>query len=131
MSEVHATINIAASPEQVWAVVMDPQRLKEWVTIHRKLGRAPSGPPRRGDEMDQTLTLHGVRFRVHWELDTCEEPSRAIWVGHGPARSHAETEYQLQADGDGTRFGYRNDFRAPLGPLGAIASRAVVGGLPQ
>jgi uncharacterized protein YndB with AHSA1/START domain len=132
MSEVHARIDIAASPQQVWDVVMDPRRLGEWVTIHRRLGRAPSGPPRRGDEMEQTLSMHGVRFRVRWDLETCEEPAHAIWIGHGPARSHAETEYTLHAsDGGGTRFDYRNEFRAPLGPLGALASRAIVGGLPQ
>jgi uncharacterized protein YndB with AHSA1/START domain len=131
MSEIHASIDIAASPQQVWDVVLDPRRLEKWVTIHRRLGHAPSGTPRRGDEMEQTLSLHGVRFRVRWELETCESPTHAIWIGHGPARSHAETEYRLRADDGGTRFDYRNEFRAPLGPLGALASRAIVGGLPQ
>lgn len=131
MSEVRTSIDIAASPQQVWEVVMDPLRLKEWVTIHRRLGSAPSGPPHRGDEMEQTLCLRGVNFRVRWELDTCESPTHAVWKGRGPARSSAETEYELRAHDGGTRFAYRNAFRAPLGPLGAIASRAIVGGLPQ
>ena len=29
------------------------------------------------------------------------------------------------------RFDYQNEFRAPLGPVGAIVSRALVGGIPQ
>ncbi len=131
MSEVHATIDIAAAPEQVWAVVMNPQRLKEWVTIHRRLGRASDGPPQRGDEMEQTLHLRGFNFRVRWELETCKAPVNAIWLGHGPARSRAETEYGLTAHDGGTRFTYRTVFHPPLGPLGAVASRAIVGGLPQ
>ena len=62
----------------------------------------------------------------------CEHPFHAEWHGRGPARSHAETEYRLTAnDRGGTHFGYRNEFRAPLGPLGAVASRALVGGLPR
>jgi len=65
-------------------------------------------------------------------LVRCERPFHAEWHGRGPARSHAETEYRLTAnDHGGTHFGYRNDFRGPLGPLGAIASRALVGGLPK
>ncbi|MGI8512503.1 MAG: hypothetical protein ACR2NH_07725, partial [Solirubrobacteraceae bacterium] len=49
----------------------------------------------------------------------------------GPARSKARTAYRLSADGNGgTRFDYENEFKAPLGPLGAAASRALVGGLP-
>ena len=49
----------------------------------------------------------------------------------GPARSRARTEYVLSAEGDGTRFDYRNEFHAPLGPVGAIVSRALVGGMPE
>ena len=80
--------------------------------------------------MEQTLCLRGVNFRVRWELTECTAPKRAVWEGHGPARSHAHTEYVLTAQDGGTRFDYRNEFRPPLGPLGAAASRALVGGLP-
>jgi hypothetical protein len=60
------------------------------------------------------------------------EPQRfARWEGRGPARSEAHIVYRLAANGDGTCFDYENEFRAPLGPLGAAASRALMGGLPQ
>jgi uncharacterized protein YndB with AHSA1/START domain len=125
MSEVITSIMIDAPPEKVWEVVMDPHRLKEWVTIHRKLNSASAG------EMVQTLHLRGMNFHVHWELTACEAPHHAVWKGRGPAHSHAETEYRLTALDGGTRFAYRNEFKAPLGPLGALASRALVGGLPE
>ena len=125
MSEVITSITIDAPPEKVWEVVMDPHRLGEWVTIHRKLNSASK------DEMEQTLHVRGVNFHVRWELEECEAPTHAVWRGRGPARSHAETEYRLTAVDGGTRFAYRNEFKAPLGPLGAAASRALVGGLPE
>ena len=81
--------------------------------------------------MEQTLHLRGVNFKVHWELVACDTARHAEWHGRGPARSHAETEYRLTAVDGGTRFDYRNEFKAPLGPLGAVASRAIVGGLPR
>jgi hypothetical protein len=81
--------------------------------------------------MEQTLHLRGVNFKVQWELVTCEKSHHAEWHGRGPARSHAETEYRLEAVDGGTRFDYRNEFTAPLGPLGRVASRALVGGLPR
>ena len=125
MSEVITSITIDAPPEKVWEVVMNPHRLGEWVTIHRKLDSASEG------EMQQTLHLRGVNFHVHWELTACEAPHHAVWQGRGPAHSRAETEYRLTAVDGGTRFAYRNEFKAPFGPLGAVASRALVGGLPE
>jgi uncharacterized protein YndB with AHSA1/START domain len=131
MSEVVTSIDIKAPPEKVWALAMDPTRFSDWVTIHRGLGDHDGGKARKGFEMVQTLCLRGVNFHVHWELDTCTEPNHAEWKGRGPARSHAETEYRLTDNGNGgTHFDYRNEFKAPLGPLGAVASRALVGGLP-
>ena len=132
MTEVVTSIDIDAPPERVWELAMDPNCLSEWVTIHRRLHGHDDGPPRKGYAMEQTLHLRGVNFKVHWELVRCEYPFHAEWHGRGPARSHAETEYRLTAnDRGGTHFGYRNEFRGPLGPLGAIASRALVGGLPK
>jgi carbon monoxide dehydrogenase subunit G len=130
-SAVHAEIQIAAPPEKVWEVVLDPQRLGEWVTIHRRVNNADSGPPREGMKMEQTLCLRGATFKVKWELAECQSPRRAVWEGRGPMHSHAHTAYVLEASDGGTRFMYENDFKAPGGPLGAAASRVLVGGLPE
>jgi carbon monoxide dehydrogenase subunit G len=125
VSDVSTSIDIDAPVEDVWRTVMDPQRLGDWVTIHREL---LSYSP---ETMEQVLCLRGAKFKVKWQLATNDAPHHAEWKGRGPARSHAETEYRLTDNGKGgTRFDYRNEFKAPLGPLGALASHALVGGLP-
>lgn len=131
MSLVTASIQIAADPMDVWNLVMDPTALEKWVTIHRKLLHADRGTPRIGFEMDQQIHMRGVHLDVHWRLVDCRAGELAVWEGRGPARSHARSEYALSADAGGTRFDYRNEFRAPLGPVGAIVSRALVGGMPE
>jgi uncharacterized protein YndB with AHSA1/START domain len=131
VNTVTASIDIAASPEQVWRVAMDPTRLGDWVTIHRRLRGGDEGSPRVGMHMDQQIHLRGVSLDVHWTLVECKPPRLAVWAGRGPARSRACTEYRLSETEDGTRFDYRNEFHAPLGPLGALASRALVGGMPE
>ena len=130
MSRVTTSIEIDAPPSKVWETVMDPKCLEQWVTIHRRLLHADDGPPRVGFRMDQAIHLRGVTVEVHWELVDCVAPSRAVWEGHGPARSRARTEYLLSEHGNGTTFDYENEFRAPLGPVGALVSRALVGGMP-
>jgi uncharacterized protein YndB with AHSA1/START domain len=131
MSLVTASIRIAAEPAQVWRVVMDASSLERWVTIHRKLVRADDGPARIGYRMDQQIQLRGVHLEVHWKLIDCRPCELAVWEGRGPARSHARSEYVLTPDHGGTRFDYRNEFRPPLGPVGALVSRALVGGIPE
>jgi len=131
MSLVTASIQIAAPPADVWKTVMDPACLGEWVTIHRKLVHADDGPPRVGYAMDQQIHMRGVSLEVHWMLVECRPGELAVWEGRGPARSHAHSEYILSAEDGGTRFDYRNEFRPPLGPVGALVSRALVGGMPE
>jgi carbon monoxide dehydrogenase subunit G len=129
---VETAIEIDAPPERVWDVLMDPERLGDWVTIHRKLHRVSDRPLKEGSTLEQTLCLRGASFKVRWQVAEEEEGTLARWEGKGPARSRAATEYRLSPDGNGgTRFDYRNEFKAPLGPLGAAASRALVGGVPR
>jgi uncharacterized protein YndB with AHSA1/START domain len=131
MSVVSASIHIDAPPREVWKMIMDPRRLGDWVTIHRGLAHADTGPPRAGYQMDQQIHLRGVSLEVHWTLVECDPCTRAVWKGRGPARSRAHTEYALRDERDGTRFDYHNEFHPPFGPLGAIVSRALVGGMPK
>jgi uncharacterized protein YndB with AHSA1/START domain len=132
MSRVTASIEIAAPPQRVWDVVMDPGRLGDWVTIHRDTEEASDQPLRDGSTLRQKLHLRGVNFHVRWKVAEAHAPQLAVWDGKGPARSRAHIVYRLRPNSDGgTRFEYENEFKAPLGPLGAAASRAVVGGLPQ
>lgn len=131
MSAVVAEVEIAVPPEEVWDVVMDPTRTLDWVTIARAVDDHDSGPPREGFRMVQTLCLRGVNFKVKWELVEVRAPHFARWEGRGPARSRAITENRLSAHNGGTRFDYHNDFKTPLGPLGAAASRVLVGGISE
>jgi carbon monoxide dehydrogenase subunit G len=131
MTLVTATIDIDAPREEVFDTMLDPARLKDWVTIHRKVHDADGGTPREGYEMEQTLCLRGVNFKVRWTLTQFDEGRSATWEGRGPAHSYARTAYKLSDKGEGTHFEYENEFKAPGGFLGKAASRVLVGGQPQ
>lgn len=129
MTHVHAEIEIDAPPAAVWAVVMDPRRLADWVTIHRRLGDVPARL-RQGSTFEQTLNLRGAHLHVTWTVVDIDEPRRAVWEGHGPAHSRASIVYELRPLGDDkTHFVYSNQFKPPGGALGAVAGRVLVGGL--
>jgi uncharacterized protein YndB with AHSA1/START domain len=128
MSTVHVKTDIRAPVERVWDTVMDPHRLKDWVTIHRSVRDVSDKPLRKGSTMEQVLHIRGVSFRVQWTLVDLSQPHRAEWEGHGPAHSRARIVYELAGEDDGpTAFEYTNEFTPPGGRLGSVASRVIVG----
>jgi carbon monoxide dehydrogenase subunit G len=131
VSLVIASIDIDAPVQEVWDHIMDPAKMGSWVTIVAHIDRVDPGPIRAGFRMSQTLCLRGVHFKVHWTLEDLDAPRFARWEGRGPARSTAFTENRLVERDGGTHFDYRNEFRTPFGPLGAAASKVIVGGIPE
>lgn len=127
MPDVRESIEIEAPAEEVWALVMDPDRLGDWVTAHRDASGVPDRPLEPGDEFNQKLCVAGKSFNVDWELIEARKPEFAVWKAKGPKGAGADVRYELSGNGDGTRFEYTNDFDLPGGPLkfvaGGIAGR--------
>ena len=87
---------------------------------------------REGFQVEQRLALRGAPFTVHWTLTKCDAPNLGTWEGKGPAGSYARVTNRLQPNGDGgTHFEYENEFEAPGGAMGRLASRVLVGGHAQ
>lgn len=122
--KVEREIDIAADPEAVYAVLTDPHRLADWVSIHQSLQDAPDSL-RKGSTLTQTLKLAGRSFKVHWKVIQNDRASRVVWNGRGPVRSKAKVIYELSPNGDGTHFTYTNEYDLPGGALGRMAGPAV------
>ena len=128
---VHAKSEIEAPPEQVWDVLMDPERLGEWVSAHRKVDDVPQLPLKAGDRFRQRLGIGPAGFWVEWEIVEAEAPKLARWHGSGPGGSTAKVTYKLSPSGSGTDFEYENDFDPPNGLLGAAAKKTVTSAVGQ
>jgi uncharacterized protein YndB with AHSA1/START domain len=122
MAAVNETIEIDAPPSEVWGVVMDPHRLGEWVTAHKKVYDAPEGELSEGDSFKQKLQVVGPSFKVTWTVAEASAPKLAVWEGKGPGGSKADVRYELsETEGGGTRFDYCNNFELPGGPFAKVA----------
>jgi carbon monoxide dehydrogenase subunit G len=126
MPGVVSEIEIAAPPEAVWGVLMDPHRLGDWVTTHVALGDDTPDALEAGSSFAQKLKVGGPSFNVTWKVVEADRPRRVEWDGDGPAGSGARVVYELEPAGDdATRFRYENEFELPGGPLGRLAGRTV------
>ena len=126
MAAVNESIEIAATPAEVWAVVMDPNRLGDWVTAHKKVYDAPNGELSEGDSFKQKLRVVGPSFKVTWTVVEATEPTLAVWEGTGPGGSKADVRYELTESDGGTRFDYCNSFELPGGPL-SLPAKSIAG----
>ena len=104
-------------------MVMDPNRLGDWVTAHRKVEGAPEGELSEGDSFKQKLKVLGPSFKVKWTVLEASAPNRAVWEGKGPGGSKADVTYNLEETEDGTRFDYCNSFELPRGPLRMVGTK--------
>jgi carbon monoxide dehydrogenase subunit G len=125
--KVERNIRIDAPPRRVYDVVMDPGRLKDWVTIHDHLEDAPDGALKKGSKLTQSLRLAGRTFKVRWTVVENDPCKRVVWEGHGPVGSHARVMYEFgeSSNHECTDFHYTNEYDLPGGPLGRIAGRGV------
>jgi hypothetical protein len=131
MSVVEVSIQINAPIDEVFALAMDPQRTLDWVTIALAVKDVSGSPTAEGFEMKQQLCLRGVPFWVNWDLVEVDAPRFARFEGRGPMRSRALIENRLSEQDGGTLYAYKNEFKAPLGPLGSAAQHVVAGGVPE
>ncbi|MBA3264027.1 MAG: SRPBCC family protein [Thermoleophilaceae bacterium] len=122
---VERSTHIAAPPQAVYDVVMDPNRLEDWVTVHHHLEGSPKSPLEKGSQLTQCLKLAGKKFKVRWRVVENDPCAYVVWEGRGPVASHTRVEYRFDANDGGTDFSYVNEYDLPGGPVGRVAGRAV------
>jgi carbon monoxide dehydrogenase subunit G len=122
--KVERKIEIAATPEALYEVIMNPAQLENWVTIHDSLVHAPNGQLEEGDELEQKLKIAGQAFKVRWKVVTAHHPRDIEWEGRGPMGTKARVSYDLEPRGEGTCFNYLNEYELPGGPLGKVGAKA-------
>ena len=127
MAKLERTIDVEATPEEVYDILTDPHCLGEWVTIQEELVESPDPPLEEGDRITQRMKVAGKGFEVSWDVEVAERPTKVQWAGGGPMGSVARATYELEPNGDGgTRFSYTNEYEVPGGPVGKVAGRALV-----
>lgn len=121
--KVETTIDVAAPPERLFAVLMDPERLEDWVTMSRSVEAVPADGLAEGSTFKQKLRLAAVDFEVTWTIKRLNAPRLAEWEGRGPSGTSAYVLYELEEIENGTRFHYVNELELPAGPAGKVAGR--------
>ena len=102
MAEVETTVDVAATPAQVWAVVSDPARLGEWQQPHLGfVGDAPESLA-EGVTFQQRVKVMGMPNEIAWTVAAADAPSSLVLQGTGPMNIAVGNTYSLATSGAGT-----------------------------
>ncbi len=84
MIEIRKSAHVNASPEQVFALLTDLDRLPEWSTVTVATSDAPSGELRQGDRFRQTLRVVGKQIDAQWTVTELDRPRHVAYEATGP-----------------------------------------------
>jgi uncharacterized protein YndB with AHSA1/START domain len=121
---ISATVEIDATPEEVWEVVADPRNLPRWDRRITKVVGVPKEGLEAGTEYTTIMGLIGVHAHVDAEVLELKPPEHSKIRLSGPVLEAVVTTDITPLDGR-TRLRHVVDYEFRGGVLGRIASRAL------
>jgi polyketide cyclase/dehydrase/lipid transport protein len=127
MTTVEYSIEVDATPEEVWAVTSDPRGLPAWER-HIESVSVPAGGLKPGARYDVTMSFMGVRATVPCLVREWEAPWRSVVELGGLLKAEVRTSIaSLPFERSVLRHEVTYVFRGPLGSFAAASVRAVGG----
>jgi uncharacterized protein YndB with AHSA1/START domain len=126
MAKLDVSVFIRATPERVWEVIADLPAQASWMVDVRKLEATSEQKTGAGTVLQVTSDLFGLPV-VHdtMRITTWEPPVRYD-VEHG-GQFTGTGAFILEPAPGGTVFRWLEDFKPPLGPLGELGFKLIVG----
>ncbi|MGI8410952.1 MAG: type II toxin-antitoxin system Rv0910 family toxin [Solirubrobacteraceae bacterium] len=127
MPSVTQSLDIPASPDQVWAVAGDLGRYGEWNVTHTSF---PDGPPstQEGATFKEQITIMGMPGEASWTVTEANAPTLMRWQGEGPMGIKLGTRLELAGDGEreSTMVTIEISFESALlaGPIGEAVTKS-------
>ena len=124
MNTVQLSIEVSASPAEVWKVVGDPRNLPLWDRHIVGVDGVRDEGLREGSEYTTHVRFMGARAHATSKVLELQPPRYAKIKVHGIVDAMVETWVEPQGKGR-TLLHHRVEYRFPGGPLGELAAGAV------
>lgn len=113
--EIRTSVEVAATPDQVWQVLVAFDRYSEW----NPFIVAADGTPEPGNRVTLTMRAGGKSFTVRPVVVARDERRALRWVGRlgAPGIFTAAHSHELERTDTGVRYVQRERFTGVLVPL--------------
>jgi carbon monoxide dehydrogenase subunit G len=123
MTTIQKSILINAPVERVGAVLDDPHRLPEWYAGVEQVDPEPGYPTEVGASNKVLYKAAGISFETKFTTREFGPHQRAFKI---EGMINGTNQWQLAAEGEGTRVTVTFDYEMPGGGIGKIADRLFV-----
>jgi uncharacterized protein YndB with AHSA1/START domain len=126
MATINGSIEIARSPEDVYAYSFDIDRRTEWQPTVQRITNESPGPAGNGTCARETRRVTGGPRTFGWEVTENEPPRAWAFRGtDGPVRPRGRMTFTPINGGGATNVAFEIDFvgRGPAALLAALARR--------
>jgi uncharacterized protein YndB with AHSA1/START domain len=114
LSPVEVRVSVPASPEDVFAVLSDPETYPEWLAGAQHIRRTDDAFPAEGTHFDHEVGPNGsLTVADRTEVKEADAPNRLeLEVHAGPVKGVAE--FELERTGEGTLITFREKLTGAL-----------------
>lgn len=99
-----ATVNVAtelpAPPEKVWAVLADPNKFEDWLTIHQGWRGDIPAEVGVGTQLSEIVTVMGMANKIDWTVQEYDPPSSMKIAGAGMAGVQVSFTLSVESSGE-------------------------------
>jgi carbon monoxide dehydrogenase subunit G len=126
MAQVSATVEFAAPPEKVWALMSTPQRFSEWLTIHQDWRGELPDELSVGTKLTEIVSVMGMANKIEWTVEDYEPPSSVRISGTGMAGVRVAFTLSVRPTGAGSEARIDAEFTGQLvvGAIGAAVEKS-------
>ncbi|WP_327144263.1 type II toxin-antitoxin system Rv0910 family toxin [Nocardia sp. NBC_01327] len=100
MAKANVSKEFPVSQDKLWAVLSDPRRFEEWMTVHTKWKSEPPAQLSQGATMAEVLTIMGMANTIDFTVETYEAPNTTKFSGTGMAGAKISFTLSVEANGD-------------------------------
>lgn len=123
MARIEREIQIERPPDEVFALLTDPDRLPDWATVVVKTRDISDRPLRNGCTFRQTIRVLGRELETDWRVEELEPPRHVAYAASGAIGGTLTMRQNVEPADGGSRVSLELDYELPGGWLGEQVDR--------
>jgi uncharacterized membrane protein len=126
VTHIERAIHIERSPNEVFAVLTDLDRLPDWATVVIETREVSDRPLRAGCTFRQRIRVLGREIESEWRIADYDPPRTVGYEASAPDGGTLTMQQTVSPSDGGSEVKLLLDYELPGGVLGELLDRAVV-----